>query len=209
MKLFFYYCLYGFSNCYIIGADEEPEGGGKRRALIVDPGSMDDKIVSFIEENDYDLRAILITHDHTNHVHGLRTLKRIYDVEVFAGDPTVCEERATLVKDGDRLELGPFAVDVISVPGHSADSVMYRVDRLLFSGDALTAGLVGTTASSYGRSVQSAAIRSRILSLPGDYAVLPGHGPPTTLETERHFNAGLEADEKAGAQRAAFVRDIW
>ncbi|HCM25531.1 MAG: MBL fold hydrolase [Treponema sp. GWB1_62_6] len=209
MKLFFYYCLYGFSNCYLIGEDEEPAGGGKRRALIVDPGSMDEKIVGFIEDNDYDLRAVLVTHDHMNHVHGLRTLKRIYDVEVFAGDPTVCEERATLVKDGDRLELGSFAVDVFSVPGHSSDSVVYRIDRLLFSGDALTAGLVGTTASAYGRSVQSAAIRSKILSLPGDYTVLPGHGPPTTLETERRHNAGLEAAEKAGAQRAAFVRDIW
>ena len=140
MKLFFYYCLYGFSNCYLIGEDEEPAGGGKRRALIVDPGSMDEKIVGFIEDNDYDLRAVLVTHDHMNHVHGLRTLKRIYDVEVFAGDPTVCEERATLVKDGDRLELGSFAVDVFSVPGHSSDSVVYRIDPLPAGGLHRVAG---------------------------------------------------------------------
>lgn len=206
MKIFFHYCLYGFTNCYVIGSEGTD---GIHEALIVDPGCVDEPLIEFVEANDYALRGILVTHGHDGHVHGLKTLKRIYDVEVFAGDPTVCEQRATLVRDGDRLSVGSFDIDVFSVPGHSADSVVYRVQRSLFTGDVLTAGLVGTTASSYGRSVQSAAVRSKLLSLPGDYVVLPGHGPPTTLEAERRFNAGLEAAEKAGAQRAAFVRDIW
>ncbi|GAB1481537.1 hypothetical protein MASR2M78_03520 [Treponema sp.] len=92
------------------------------------------------------------------------------------------------------------------MPGHSSDSAAYIIEKILFSGDALTAGLVGSTASSYGRTVQSAGIRNKLLSLPGDYVLLPGHGPLSTLEAERQFNAGLEAAEKAGAQRAAFVR---
>lgn len=209
MNIYVHYCLYGFSNCYIVGADDSADPAVPRSALIVDPGCIDEKLVEFIEKNDYTVRAILITHDHDNHVHGLKTFKKIYNAEVFAVDPTVCEQRATLVHDGDILDLAPFAVEVFSVPGHSADSAVFRIERVLFTGDVMSAGLVGTTASSYGRAVQSAAIRSKLLSLPGDLVVLAGHGPPSTLEAERRFNAGLEASERAGAQRAAFVRDIW
>lgn len=209
MNIYFHYCLYGFSNCYIVGTDDSEDPTASRSALIVDPGCMDEKLVEFIEKNDYTVRAILITHDHDNHVHGLKTFKKIYNAEVFAVDPTVCEQRATIVHDGDILDLAPFSVEVFSVPGHSADSAVFRIERVLFTGDVMSAGLVGTTASSYGRAVQSAAIRSKILSLPGDFVVLAGHGPPSTLEAERRFNAGLEAAERAGAQRAAFVRDIW
>ncbi len=209
MNIYVHYCLYGFSNCYIVGADDSANPGAPRSALIVDPGCIDEKLVDFIEKNDYTVRAILITHDHDNHVHGLKTFKKIYNAEVFAVDPTVCEQRATLVHDGDILDLAPFSVEVFSVPGHSADSAVFKIERVLFTGDVMSAGLVGTTASSYGRAVQSAAIRSKLLSLPGDFVVLAGHGPPSTLEAERRFNAGLEASERAGAQRAAFVRDIW
>ena len=96
MKLFIHYCLYGFSNCYIIGSEKASE------AIIVDPGSMDEKMLAFIEKHNYAVRGILITHDHDSHVHGLKTLKRIYDAEVFAVDPTVCEQRATIIRDGKR-----------------------------------------------------------------------------------------------------------
>jgi len=206
MKLYFHYCVYGFSNCYIIGTDDASNNKGLKEAILVDPGCLDEEIVAFIEENEYTVRGILITHDHENHVRGLKTLKKIYDADVYAVDPSVCEQRATIVRDGDELNIGSFKVRVFSIPGHSADSAVYEVERLLFTGDALTAGLVGSTASAYGRTIQSAAIRNKLLSLPGNYVVLPGHGPLSTLESERQFNAGLEAAEKAGAQRAAFVR---
>ena len=208
MKLFFHYCLYGFSNCYVLGS-EEPGEDGVKDALIVDPGCMDEKLLGFIESNDYRLRGILITHDHLNHVHGLRTLKRIYDVPVFAGDPSVCESRANLVRDGESLNLGPFSVGVYFVPGHSSDSIVYRVDRLLFTGDALSAGLIGSTASAYGKTILSHSLKDKILSLQGDLLVLPGHGPPSSLEAERRFNVGLTAAERADIQRAALVREIW
>ena len=208
MKLFFHYCLYGFSNCYVLGS-EEPGEEGVKDALIVDPGCMDEKLLGFIESNDYRLRGILITHDHLNHVHGLRTLKRIYHVPVFAGDPSVCESRANLVRDGETLNLGPFSVGVYSVPGHSSDSVVFRIERLLFTGDALSAGLIGSTASAYGKTILANSLKDKILSLQGDLIVLPGHGPPSSLEAERRFNVGLTAAERADIQRAALVREIW
>jgi glyoxylase-like metal-dependent hydrolase (beta-lactamase superfamily II) len=118
-------------------------------------------------------------------------LLRIYQTEIFAINRNVLDNRTTPVKDGDIINIGPFAVEVISIPGHSADSAVYRIGSLLFTGDTLTSGLVGSTASAYGEATQVSKLRSRLLSLPGDYTVLPGHGPPSTLEAERRFNVGI------------------
>jgi glyoxylase-like metal-dependent hydrolase (beta-lactamase superfamily II) len=185
MKLFFHYCSFGFSNCYVLGKEDGPE------SILVDPGNMDKQILEYIEGNDFYPRAIFITHDHPGHVHGIRTLKRIYQSEVFAINRVVRDHKTTPVKDGDMIDIGPFTVKVISIPGHSADSAVYQIDRLLFTGDVLTAGMLGTTASAYGAATQLNTLRSRLFSLPGDYTVLPGHGPPSSLEAERRFNVGI------------------
>jgi len=190
MKLFYQYCSYGFSNCYVIGSDKI-KPGQQNAAVIVDPGSIESVILDTIENNNMDVKAVLITHDHLSHVRGLRTLMRIYNVEVFAVNQSIMDHKTTVVKDGDRLFIGGFTVEVISIPGHSSDSVVYRVGDMLFTGDVLTAGLVGSTASAYGAATQMNNLRSRLLSLPGDYIVLPGHGPPSTLEAERRFNADI------------------
>jgi glyoxylase-like metal-dependent hydrolase (beta-lactamase superfamily II) len=227
MKLFFQYCPFGFSNCYILGADYSGDETGPpakddgaapaktasrktalREALIVDPGSMDDQILGFIENNEYTLRAALITHDHLNHVRGLRTLKRIYDAEIYAVNHTILDHKTNMVRDGDTIKIGPFRAKVISIPGHSSDSAVFMLDNLLFTGDVLTAGLVGRTASTYGAEVQMRALRSRILSLPGDYIVLPGHGPPSTLEAERKFNLGINTYDQNRNHRPLFKVDI-
>ena len=190
MKLFFQYCSLGFSNCYILGA-EENDAARTNAAIIVDPGSMENITLETIENNNLDLKAVLITHDHENHVWGLRTLMRVYSAEVFAANHNIMEHKTTIVKDGDRINIAGFTVEVISIPGHSSDSVVYRIGNLLFTGDVLTAGLVGSTASAYGAATQMNKLRGRLLSLPGDYIVLPGHGPPSTLEAERRFNTDI------------------
>jgi len=190
MKLFFHYCSFGFSNCYILGS-EDPGCNGRNPAIIVDPGSMEKITLETIENNNFDLKAVLITHDHKHHVQGLRTLKKIYDAEVFAVNQSIMDQKTIIVKDGDRVVIGSFVVEVISIPGHSSDSVVYKIDNLLFTGDVLTAGLVGSTASAYGAATQMNNLRSRLISLPADYIVLPGHGPPSTLEAERRFNTDI------------------
>jgi len=207
MKLFFHYCSYGFSNCYILGS-KNTNAMGQNAAIIVDPGSMENFIVETIENNNFDLKAVLITHDHLTHVHGLRTLMRIYNAEIFAVNQNVMDHKTTLVKDGDKIKIDDFLAEVISIPGHSSDSVVYKIDNLLFTGDVLTAGLVGSTASAYGAATQMSRLRSRLLSLPGDYAVLPGHGPPSTLEAERRFNADTYKYDQNRTKRPAFKVDI-
>jgi glyoxylase-like metal-dependent hydrolase (beta-lactamase superfamily II) len=202
LKLFFNYCSYGFSNCYILGADN---GGGD--ALIVDPGSMDASILEFLEVNNYTLKGVLVTHDHLAHVRGLKTLRKIYDVDVYAVNPVIREIRTVLVRDGDTLGIGSFTAGVISVPGHSADSAVYRIGRLLFTGDALSAGLAGRTDSAYAAANQITALRSKILSLPVDHTVLPGHGPPSSLEAERRFNADINSFKDPRIRRQTFKID--
>jgi hydroxyacylglutathione hydrolase len=198
MKLFFHYCSFGFSNCYVLGKEDGPE------SILVDPGNMDKQILDYIEGNNFYPKAILITHDHPGHVHGIRTLKRIYQSEVFAINRVVRDHKTTPVKDGDRIDIGPFNVEVISIPGHSADSAVYKIERLLFTGDVLTAGMLGTTASAYGAATQLNKLRSRLFSLPGDYTVLPGHGPPSSLEAERRFNLGISQFGAAQSRRPVF-----
>ena len=207
MKLFFQYCSFGFSNCYVLGNEDE-NSEYEKSAIIVDPGSMEKATLHNIENNNFNLKAVLITHDHLGHVRGLRTLKRIYDAEIYSVNQTIMDHKTNIVKDGDYINIAGFMVEVISIPGHSSDSAVYKIGNLLFTGDVLTAGLVGSTASAYGTATQMNKLRSRLLSLPGDYVVLPGHGPPTTLEAERRFNADIYFYDLSRTKRPAFKVDI-
>ena len=198
MRLYFHYCSFRFSNCYVLAADDRPD------AVIIDPGSIDEQLLEYIEKNNLDLRAVLITHDHLSHVHGLRTLLRIYQAEIFAVNHSILDNKTIPVKDGDKINIGPFTVEVISIPGHSADSAVYRIDNMLFTGDTLTAGMVGATASAYGAVTQVNKLQSHLLSLPGDYTVFPGHGPPSTLEAERRYNAGITWHKETQIRKSSF-----
>ena len=209
MKLFFQYCSFGFCNCYILGAEEWQQGSlHPNAAIIIDPCNMERNTLEIIENNNFDLKAILVTHDHQSHVRGLRTLKRIYNVDVYAVNHSIMEHKTIMVKDGDKIDIAGFNIEVISIPGHSSDSIVYKIDNLLFTGDVLTAGLVGGTASAYGAATQMNNLRSRLLSLPGDYIVLPGHGPPSTLEAERRFNTDIFNYEQNRSKRYVYKLDL-
>ena len=207
MKVFVHYCPHGFSNCYIMGTDIIDDTS-PRDAVLVDPGSMETPMLDFIENNDYKLRGILITHDHVSHVQGLRTLKRIFDVDIYAVNPMVQKHKAKVVRDGDILELGAITITVITLPGHSPDSVIYRINQTLLTGDTITSGLLGATISSYGKTKQMDGLRSKVLSQPGNFVILPGHGPPSTLDAERRYNAGIQDYELSKNRRIPFRVDI-
>jgi glyoxylase-like metal-dependent hydrolase (beta-lactamase superfamily II) len=179
-----------------------------RDAVVVDPGSMEEPMLKFIEKHEYIVRGVLITHDHLNHVHGLRTLKRIYNVDIYALSPVVRELKTCLVKDGDVFSLGSINMEVIAVPGHSSDSAVYKTGHTLFTGDCLNAGLVGTTSNSYGSTIQMNALLGKVLSMPGNYIILPGHGPPSTLDAERRFNWGINNFEQNKIRRPRFTREF-
>ncbi|MDR2419277.1 MAG: MBL fold metallo-hydrolase [Treponema sp.] len=202
MKLFFHYSALGYSNSYILGNEA-------REAILIDPSHMAKGILNFIEDNNYHLRAILVTHDHRNHVQGLRTLKRIYDTELYAVNHVIMEHKATLIRDSETLHIDSFTFEVISIPGHSPDSVVFKIGRMLFTGDALSAGLIGKTASNYGDATELAALRSKLFSLPYDCIVFPGHGPPSSLEAERRFNAGIQLCEEKRRKGFGVPNDLF
>jgi glyoxylase-like metal-dependent hydrolase (beta-lactamase superfamily II) len=196
------------TNCYVVGSDFEVDPPGTPRiALIIDPGHSDQEVFDFIEDNEYTLGAVLLTHEHQNHVRGLRTLMKIYQAPVYAMNPIILEYKTLMIRDASVFTVGPFSIETISVPGHALDSLIFRIDRLLFTGDALSAGLVGRTSSAYGARLQANALLSKVFSLPGDYVVLPGHGPPSSLNAERRFNAGIELYEKHKIRRQRFEVD--
>ena len=209
MKLFVHFSAYGLNNCYILGTEDSDSPGPSKTpppkdAIIIDLGGIDEHIINRIEENEYILRGVLFTHGHISHVHGITTIKRIYETEIYCINPVVREHKTIPIRDGEILNIGSFKIEVIAVPGHSADSAIFKIDHFLFTGDALSAGLVGSTASVYAAANQMTALRSKILSLPGHYSIFPGHGPPTTLEAERRFNAGIHAYEDHKSRRPSF-----
>jgi glyoxylase-like metal-dependent hydrolase (beta-lactamase superfamily II) len=171
---------------------------------------MDEAILDFIESNDYTLSGVLLTHNHANHIAGLRSLKRIYSTEIYSSNSVVMGYKTNVVRDGDEIKIGSFNVKVISAPGHSIDSMIYLIDHLLFTGDVLSAGLMGRTDSAYGAMRQIAMIQNKIFTLRGDYVVLPGHGPPTTLNVERAYNigVGLFEENRNRTHRTLFSLDL-
>jgi len=215
LKLYFHYCSSTFSNCYVLGTsvpDSEvsssKEAALPKEAIIIDPGSMDSDLLSLIEDNNYLLSGVLITHDHPHHIRGLKTIMKIYETAIYAINPVVGEHRTTLVRDGDIFNIGSFRVEVFLIPGHSPDSAVYKIDRLLFTGDAMSAGFMGSTASSFSAVTQISALRKKIFSLPGDYSIFPGHGPPTSLDAERRFNLDITTFEQRKSRRSPFKFEL-
>jgi len=186
VKIYHHYSLYGFSNVYLVGNDEAKE------AFVVDPAEMNAALLGHIEKNDYELKAVFITHNHPHHVRGLKTLLKIYNAQVYAANASVAGFPCRALRDGESVSTCGYSVDVYSVPGHSPDSLAFRVGGILFTGDAIHAGLIGKTLSSYNAVTLADRLRTKILDQPEEYIILPGHGPPSTVGTERRFNVGLE-----------------
>ena len=182
MNLFFHFSVDGFSNTYLLG----PEAGGD--AILVDPGSMNVTLLNLIESNGYYIRHVLVTHGHESHVAGLRTLRKIYDFEIYAETDTVLDFKCVRIGDGDTLRLGELTVKVYALHGHSSDSLAFAVESCLFTGDVMCAGLVGATPNGYARELLIGEISRKLLSGTMNYYVFPGHGAPTTLEAERLIN---------------------
>ncbi|GHU24178.1 hypothetical protein FACS1894164_10160 [Spirochaetia bacterium] len=203
MKLFFCSHPGGFANCYVLGT----EGEKNREAIVIDPGAMNLTLLNIIEEHSYKLRAVLITHDHSRHSSGLRCLKRIYNADIYAVNQYIAEHKAFMVRDGDTVDVGPFRCEVISVPGHSPDSVVYKIQHMLFTGDVLTAGRVGRTTSIYGATTQMIAIRSKLFTMPGEYIILPGHGPPSSLSAEQLYNIDIQKYNQKKHRQQRFTVD--
>jgi len=189
----------GTMNCYLVW---DP---ASRRAIIIDPGAPAREIPDFIQSRNLEVRAVLLTHGHRDHLGGLAFMTSRYAVPIYlhredhalAAQVTGPQVRFIDYPEGGTLRWDGLRVKIISTPGHTRGSVCLACGSLLFSGDTLFAGTVGkpwgkTSAqreANLEREIDS--IRRHLLNLPSMTRVLPGHGDATTIGAERAFNPYL------------------
>lgn len=186
MKLFFHFVLSNFSNTYILGS---VQGGD---AVIIDPGVMDITLLKLIEENNLYIRNILVTHNHASHVNGIKTLLKIYDAKVYSNAELSFETDFIKINDGDKLFLDDIEVNVINVPGHSSDSMIFHIKNMLFTGDVIFAGDIDHGLTTQNNDILLEQIREKIFSMEEETLIFPGHGGPSTIRAEKDFNPYLK-----------------
>lgn len=190
------------TNCYLLW--DETAGNA---AAIVDPGGSADQILAKIKQNNLDVKLILLTHGHFDHVMGVQDLLAVYpNLPVYITETDYPEARdggqfgysmgevasVRFYDEGDTVELGNLKIDVLRTPGHTPGSVTLRVEDVLFTGDTLFCGSCGRTdfpGGSFGDIQRSL---KRLADLPGDYRVYPGHESSTTLDYERKYNPFMQ-----------------
>ncbi|MCQ2573993.1 MAG: MBL fold metallo-hydrolase [Treponema sp.] len=187
MKIYFHLNLEGFSNCYLLVNETNKE------AIIVDPGEVTEELIEQIESVPYHVAGVLITHNHGSHVNGLKTLRKIYSPKILAADWDVAREDTTVISGDGKIRIGGMLVHYMAVPGHTADSMVYKIGNMLFTGDVLMAGTIGNTVSSYSKYILKSNIEQKILSQTEDTVIFPGHGPLATVESIKAFNIDFES----------------
>jgi len=195
-------------NCIIIGDEATKE------AIVIDPGDEVERISALLDRHGLRVRAIVATHGHIDHVGGIARLKELTGAPAMMHEADVpMYENVALqaqwlgvpappvtkldgyLRDAQALEFGGSKLEVTHTPGHSPGSVSFVVPQdvpLVFAGDTLFAGSIGRT-DLWGGSMEQIlrSIRTRLLPMPDDSIVLPGHGPRTTIGTERASNPFL------------------
>jgi hydroxyacylglutathione hydrolase len=192
-------------NCFLFRQD------GSNEALIVDPGEEAPKLLGAIEELGVDLKAILLTHTHFDHVGAVAPVAKATGAPVYCPKlevgvlqdimsyvpwpgfgPFESWDPEETVAGGERLQLAGFDIEVIFTPGHSPGHVTYAVEDALFSGDVLFEGSVGRTDLPGGDWPTLAhSIESLLERHPDEQRVFPGHMGLTTLGRERATNPFL------------------
>jgi hydroxyacylglutathione hydrolase len=195
-------------NCSIVGDEQTHE------AMVIDPGDQIEQILEILKQEKLQLKQIVITHAHIDHVGGAMKLKaatgapilmnqddqallKMLDVQAqWIGmrppGAVVVDESAA---DGHVLKIGAIPANVIHTPGHTEGSIcLYMPDQqTLVAGDTLFAGSIGRTdlpGGSFDKIMRS--IHTKVLALPDETTVVPGHGPKTTIGQERETNPFLQ-----------------
>ncbi len=185
MKIYPHLSAERLANVYLVVDDE---GTG----LIVDPAHIDKEIIEHVESCCRNLAAVLITHRHITHTEGLGTLTKIYSVDIYSASDEINRIKCSRISDGSRLRIGNLDIEAISVPGHSMDSLVYRIDGgALFTGDTLLSGSIATTHSHIEKELLVHSICTKLLTLPDTAIIYPGHGALSKLRIEKMFNHDL------------------
>ena len=193
------------SNSYLC-ADE-----ATREGLLFDPGMESEPVAEALARERLTLTAIINTHGHFDHVFGnayfkaktgapllmhradLDLVKRLEEQSLYFGfraTPSPAPDR--FLEEGDEVRVGGTRLTVLHTPGHSPGGICLVTDGTAFVGDTLFAGSIGRT-DLPGGSAETllTSIREKLLTLPDDTVIYPGHGPATTIGHERRHNPFL------------------
>jgi glyoxylase-like metal-dependent hydrolase (beta-lactamase superfamily II) len=186
------------ANCYIV-MDEDT-----RETAVIDPGGEADEIIAAADELKADVKYVLLTHGHKDHTGAASEVAEHYGaaIGINVNDARVSlpdflegkfyKEPELSLKDGLTVKLGEHTLRCIETPGHTAGGVSFLTDSMLFTGDTLFSGSIGRTDLGGGdlfTIIES--IKRKLMTLPDDTIVLPGHGPQTTVKRERMSNPYL------------------
>ena len=195
------------TNCYIVINE------GTKECFLVDMAACPPELVSHIKNSGLTVKAVLLTHGHFDHIMGLDRFLEEFPVPVYAcaaekellesaqlnsssgmlGQPYTFHG-AQYVKDGDLLDMAGMKIQVIQTPGHTIGGCCYYIadEQTLFSGDTLFRASIGRTdlpTGSMGALVRS--VKEKILVLPDETRVYPGHMEETTVGYEKKYNPFL------------------
>lgn len=194
---------YGATNCYFVYDDE------KKSAIIFDPPGDGEGIYNSLKAHDIKVEAIFLTHGHYDHIMGVNELRNASGAKVYASkleedvlldaNLNVSEQigRAYTVKadvfleDEEIVEIAGLKIKVISTPGHTKGSCCYYFEneKYLIAGDTLFAGSCGRFDLPTGSGgALSRSIKDKLMKLPDDVMVYPGHGEYSTIGDERKYN---------------------
>lgn len=192
------------TNCYLVSDPATKE------ALVIDPGPGSDRLAGEIRKAGLTVSAYLLTHAHWDHIDGLEKLKEEFPAPVYISE----KEKETLkdpeinlssmlggvnktysadvfLKDGEGVTIGPFYFVCLSTPGHTPGGACYYFPRnkVVFSGDSLFYGSIGRTDFPGGSMTDLVrALKEKVMVLPEQTRVLPGHGPETDIREEEMSN---------------------
>lgn len=191
--------LGAYTNTYLVYDEKLFEGA------LIDIANNLEKIQEYVEKTHIQIKYLILTHCHADHIAGLKELKKAYsNIKILiheldaAGltrdsinlssmletDSNFIEADRTL-KDGDIIEIGSLKLKVIHTPGHTAGSISILVEDALFSGDTLFKGSYGRTDFPTGNPLEMIKSVKKLLALPADTIVYPGHEQSTIIGDER------------------------
>ncbi len=193
------------TNCYIVYDEVSKE------AMVIDPAWDYEAIDKALTDRGLQLKFVFLTHGHADHIGALQELRNKKDVPVyvgkgdsfliqnsannlsmFMGKRIECASPEFTVADGDKIQLGSTTFTALETPGHTPGGISLYGGNVVFSGDTLFQYSIGRTdfsGGSYEQLIKS--IEDKLMPLPDDTVVLPGHGPSTTIGDERRVNPFL------------------
>lgn len=207
-------------DCVVLGAYQNNSyilriGSSSSDCLIIDTGLQSDELVDFLKDNKLNPLALIFTHGHPDHTMGASALReefpqvQVYihalDAKLLVSPPSLLVAMAglrirpaapadVLIEGPTTIEIADIALEVLHTPGHTAGSIcLYsKDDGIVFVGDTLFEGSIGRTDLGGDMEQLIDSIKQKLLTLPDETIVYPGHGPQTTIANERRYNPFLQ-----------------